>query len=143
MVYGMVWGVFAVSLTALGAVATVLAFRFRGPRAGTRWLAATLLVPAAYFTKTLQMLARIVDAVASWATSFVWNPLVWLGLALAALSVALFVASRWLPARSGAGRTSSAPASVGPAPERRSGPAIDGDDDLADIEAILKRRGIS
>ncbi len=138
------WGTFALTLTLLGGIGTWVAFRRRGPRAGTRWLAATLLVPAAYFTRTLKMLGRIADAVVDWAASFVWNPMVWFGIVLAGISVALLVASRWLPSRRPAKAAAPAKARRGELPETRSGgPAIDGDDDLADIEAILKRRGIS
>lgn len=133
------WGAFALTLTVLGAAGTWLAFRRRGPRSGVRWLAATLLVPAAYFTRTLRMLGRIADAVTDWAASFVWNPLVWVGLGLAAVSALLFVVSGRLPTRKPARKPVSKPVR-----KAAGDPAITaGDPDLTEIEELLKRRGIT
>lgn len=146
------WLALALTLTAVGAVTTWLTFRRRGTASGLRMLAITLLVPAAYLTRTLRMLTRVVDAVADWATSLVFSPTVWAGVALAGISAVLFLVSGALRARQlGQGRRSApadpaAPAGRGkrplpPAAQGRGKPAID--DDMADIEALLKRRGIS
>lgn len=144
MVDSVTWGVFALTLTVLGAAGTWLAFRRRGARSGARWLAATLLVPAAYFTRTLRMLGRIADAIGDWAASFVWNPLVWVGLGLAGVSLLLFLVSGRLPTRRravGSDGTKPEKKQVGPGEQR---PAVGaGDPDLAEIEELLKRRGIS
>ena len=131
------WGALALALTILGGLGTWWAFRRRGMRSGLRWLAATLLVPAAYLTRTLRMLGRIGDAIADWAASFVWNPSVWVGIVLAVVSGALFLV---------AGRFSAKPATR--ARRKVSGggarPAAgsSGDPELDEIEALLKRRGI-
>ncbi len=150
------WAALALTLTALGGVATWLAFRRRGTLSGLRMLALTLLVPAAYLTQTLRMLTRIVDAVGDWATSLVFNPTVWLGIVLAGISGVLFVVTGMMRDRqlnrSRGGEAASAPPGevrgrsstkkkLPPAASTRGEPAID--DDMADIEAILKRRGIS
>ncbi len=118
--------------------ATWLAYQRRGLRSGARWLAVTLLFPAAYFTRTLRMLGRISDAVSDWATSFVWNPLVWVGLGLAGLAALLFILAPRLP-------SSVAPKAAKAAPAKTRGtPALSGSDpELDEIEALLKRRGIS
>jgi hypothetical protein len=165
------WGVFALILTVAGGAATWLAFRRWGARAGTRWLALTLLVPAAYLTRTLQMFGRIADAVTDWAVRLVWNPTTWVGVGLAGLAVLLFLVSLKLPRRGraaaraagAAGATGAAPGAAGEVTAGRpaeQGPVLDSGrgkkgkgakgaddmglgDDLADIEAILKRRGIS
>ena len=144
------WGALALTLTVLGGIWTWLSFSRRGVGSGLRALAFTLLPLAAYLTDTLRMFTRIAEAVADWATHLVLDPTVWVGLVLAGLSVALFAASRLVRGRSG-------PASVGRArPPRRTGrgataaelPASEGrgkpvvDDDMAEIEALLRRRGI-
>ncbi|WP_028658602.1 hypothetical protein [Nocardioides insulae] len=145
------WTALAGSLLVLGAIATWAAYKRRGARAGTRWLAITLLVPAAYFTKTLQMFGEITDAVIDWATRFVWNPLVWVGLGFTVLAVLVFLLSMRIPPRAGkakpGGKAKGTPAAgAGSAPAGQVGAGQRGEpmvDDLDDIEAILKRHGIS
>ena len=108
----------------------------------------TLLVPAAWLTDTLRMFTRIVDAVGDWALGLVFSPLVWVGVVLGGVGALLLVVSGILTSRqlgttprSGTG-PADATKEVGPAERRAKGePAID--DDLADIEALLRRRGIS
>ena len=137
MLDSVTWSAFALTFTILGGLGTWFAYRRRGLRAGLRWAAATLLVPAAYLTHTLKMLGRIGSAVADWGTSFVWNPLVWVGLGLAVLSVALFAVAARLP-----GRDRKQSKTV--APGRTAGRVDAGKDpELAEIEALLKRRGIN
>jgi hypothetical protein len=137
MLDSVTWSAFALTFTILGGLGTWLAYRRRGLRSGLRWAAATLLVPAAYLTRTLKMFGRIGSAIADWATSFVWNPLVWVGLGLAVLSVVLFAVAARLP-----GRERKQPKTV--APGRPAGRVdADKDPELAEIEALLKRRGIS
>jgi len=142
------WGALAVVLTLVGGGYTYWAFQKRGAAAGTRGAALTLLPAAAWLTGTLQMFTRIVDAVVDWAVTLVFSPAVWFGVGLAGLSFVLFFLAGLLRSRSGdtaepapsapaAGRRKGLPASRQPEP----GPVVD--DDLADIEAILKRRGIN
>ena len=137
-----------VVLTTLGAAGTWLAFRRRGLPAGLLGLAITLLFPAAYLTRTLRMFADIAGSVASWATSLVFSPSVWIGIVLAGTSVVLFATSRALGARELGTRGTPRRAAVPDAGSTRAvsatgarEPAVD--DDLADIEAILRKRGIS
>ncbi|WP_193609944.1 cellulose synthase [Nocardioides lijunqiniae] len=141
------WGALAVVLTVVGGLYTWFAYRRRGLPAALKGAGLTLLPLAAYLTKTLRMLTRIGDAVADWATSLVFSPLVWVGIGVAGLAVVLFGAGRALEARSGGGRPRRAttdpeaptlPPSGAPA---RGKPAID--DDMAEIEALLRKRGIS
>ncbi|WP_182526729.1 cellulose synthase [Nocardioides dongkuii] len=137
------WAALTLSLTVLGGIWTWFAFRRRGLASGVRGLGLTLLPLAAYLTKTLRMFTRIVDAVTDWALALAFSPTVWAGVLLAGASVALLVGARALESRS--------PRSGARPPKRldRSGkpatgtaPAI-ADDDLADIEELLRRRGIS
>jgi hypothetical protein len=144
MLDSVTWGAFTLTFTILGGLGAWLAYRRRGLRSGMRWAAATLLVPAAYLTRTLRMLGRIGSAIADWAASFVWNPLVWVGLGLAVLSVALFAVAARLPGRQpkqAAPAGPSGPKAAGAG--RRAGALPGGDPELDEIEALLKRRGIS
>ncbi len=140
------WAVLTLSLTVAGGVYTWFAYQRHGLAAGLKGAGITVLPLAAYLTKTLQMFTRIVDAVADWATSLVFNPAVWLGVILAGLGVLLFGAGRFLEGRhqdgSKPGRRGSQPkGELPPSRARRNEAIIDGD--LAEIEAILKKRGIT
>ena len=143
------WLALTAVLTALGALWTVRAARTKGSAAAVRGAALTLLPPAALLTGTLRLGTRIADAVVDWATALVFNPLLWFGVGLAGLSVVLFGVSGWMAARQAPPVDPADPAKpvggkrrdqLGPS-KGRGAPAID--DDLADIEAILKKRGIT
>lgn len=141
------WGALTLSLTVLGGIWTWFAFRRRGLASGVRALAFTLLPLAAYLTKTLQMFTRIVDAIGDWARTLVFNPFVWLGVLLAGVSIVLFVVSGMLRSRE-LGRRAKDPAELSAKGRSKSGPrsgppAVSGDDDMAEIEALLRKRGIS
>lgn len=136
------WQALALVLTAGGGAWTWYAFRHRGVASGIRGAAITLLVPAAYLTGTLEAGVEIVDVVVDWGAGVVFSPVVWLGIVLFGLSALLFGVSGWLTARSKGAAPSTAAAK--PLPEGKApapGPVVD--DDLAEIEAILKKRGIS
>lgn len=140
------WGALTVTLTAIGAVWTWFAFRRRGVASGLRGAAFTLLPPAAFLTGTLEMFSEIGGSVADWATHLVFSPVVWLGIALAGVSAVLFGVSGALRARQGGDkpRTPLPRGTSGkslPASGRTSEQAID--DDMAEIEAILRKRGIT
>jgi hypothetical protein len=145
------WGAFTLTLTLLGGIWTWFAFRRRGLASGLRGVALTLLPLAAYLTKTLRMFTRIGDAIGEWAGSLVFNPFVWSGIILFVISGGLFVLSGAMSAR-GIGTRGRAPRgakadtkpSALPGPGKRGdrgAPAID--DDMAEIEALLRKRGIS
>jgi hypothetical protein len=145
------WGALTLTLTAIGAVWTWFAFRRRGAAAGLRGAAFTLLPPAAFLTGTLEMFTEIGGSVADWATHLVLSPIVWLGIVLAGVSGVLFVVSGALRSRQGdaePGRDLPAGESARAggrgelkASGRKGEPAID--DDMAEIEAILRKRGIT
>lgn len=145
----MSWFALALALTVAGGIWTWYAARNRGMPSAIRGVALTLLAPAAYLTGTLEMLGDVTGAVARWAAGFVFSPFVWLGISLAGLSAVLFVVSGWLGSRQGDGpqpeepkrRKKSADPGRLPPSSGKGEPVLD--DDLADIEAILKRRGIS
>ena len=144
------WAALTAVLTALGAAWTWYAFRHRGAASGLRGAGLTLLPPAAWMTGTLEMFTEIGSSVADWATHLVLSPIVWAGIVLAGLSVLLLGGSAMLRERQREGGGSPRePRSATGAEERpalgrtarRDEPVID--EDLADLEAILKRRGIT
>lgn len=142
------WAALTLSLTAVCGIYTWFAFRRRGLAAGLKGAGITVLPLAAYLTNTLQMFTRIGDAVVDWAAGLVFSPTVWLGVILAGTGVLLYGAGRLLDRRRRGdrepGRRASEPAGDLPAGRpSRTEPIVDDDDDLADIEAILRKRGIT
>jgi hypothetical protein len=150
---GTTWAALTAALTVAGAIWTWIAFRRRGAANGLRAMGFTLLPAAAWLTGTLEMVVEIAGSVTDWATSLVFNVLTWTGVGLAGLAVLLFVVSGFIRdrqlARAQAAGTSgkAAPASPQGLPEAsstrtkaRGGSPVD--DDLADIEALLRKRGI-
>ncbi|HEV2797501.1 MAG TPA: hypothetical protein VGV65_07750 [Nocardioides sp.] len=150
---GTTWAALTAALTVAGAIWTWIAFRRRGAANGLRALGFTLLPAAAWLTGTLEMVVEIAGSVTDWATSLVFNVLTWSGVGLAGLAVVLFVVSgfirdRQLARAQAAGGTGAAP-DARPASRRELPPASARtkggspiDDDMADIEALLKKRGI-
>jgi heme exporter protein D len=139
------WQALGLTLTVLGLALSVVMWRRRGAASGLRGVAWSLLPLAAAMTGTLRLVWEVADSVVDWALRLVFSPVVWLGIVLAGVSVVLFVVSGMLrrrsPRRAGTpekeqrsevtDRSSRPPASAGP------------DDDMDDIEAILKKHGIS
>jgi hypothetical protein len=99
------------------------------------------------------MVVEIAGSVTDWATGLVFNVLTWTGIGLAGLAVVLFVLSgiirdRQLGRAQGGGKEAE-PKATGRTSRRDALPPSSGtgggspiDDDLADIEALLKKRGI-
>lgn len=135
MIDATTWMALGLTLTLLGLVASALVWRRRGAASGLRGAAWSLLPLAAALTGVLRLLAEIAGDIGGWALRVVFSPVVWAGVCLAGLAVVLYVVSRLL-----GGRT----------PKRAAPPAVPGrrtaapaDDDLDDIEAILRKHGIS
>jgi hypothetical protein len=137
------WAALTLSLTVAGSIWTWLAFRRRGVASGLRALAFTLLPVAAYLTKTLQMFTGIAGEITHWAANLAWNPVVWCGVLLGGASVVLFVISGMLRSRQLEKSGEPAQRSLAAGQSPRSAPAIAVDDDLAEIEALLRKRGIT
>ncbi len=137
------WQVLALLLTVVGLAISVLLWRTRGPAAGTRGLAWSLLPLAAYLTGVLRLVWEIADALVDWAVRLVFSPMVWLGIALAGVSVMLFMLAAMLRRR-GAATAGGRRAKRSELSEARSEPASAAETtELDDIEAILKKHGIS
>jgi len=138
-------------LTILGLIISWVVWRRRGAASGLRWVAISLLPLAAYLTHAVKMLWQIGSAIGSFATSFIFSPQVWAGVALTGLAIVLFVVSGTLRGRTRKSGTESADgpaglpagASAGKAlkpAKKAKAPAVD--DDLGDVADILRRHNI-
>jgi len=138
------WAALTLSLTVAGGIWTWFAFRSRGLASGVRALGFTLLPLAAYLTNTLQMFTGIATEIGDWASSLVFSPVVWMGVVLAGISVVLIGVGGRLRARE-VGPSSDQDGKELPSagPARKGRPALAEDNDMADIEALLRKRGIS
>lgn len=142
------WGALAFAVSTLLGVATFFRWRARGLASGLRGAGWTILPVAAWLTGVLELAFDVADSVGRWAVHLVFSPTVWLGIVLVGVSVVLFGAAALLPGGRGDRRTPppavDAAGSPGPTRAVRRGkgaPAID--QDLDDIEAILRKHGIS
>jgi hypothetical protein len=148
------WLAWTATLTVLGVVWSVYAFRNRGVASGLRGAGIAMLPAAAYLTGTLQMFTEIGSSVADWATHLAFSPKVWVGVVLAGLAALCLFVSGVLRERGRGGNEKSArkerrrkqveggdERAVERGRHSKGEPMID--DDMADIEAILKKRGIS
>jgi hypothetical protein len=142
------WGALAFSLSTMLGVITFFRWRARGLVAGLRGAGWTILPVAAWLTGVLELAFDIGDSVGHWAIHLVFSPVVWLGIVLAGVSAVLFGASALLDGRGRDDRTT--PALEAPQGRKRrvgrggtKGSAAIGDDDMDDIEAILRKHGIS
>lgn len=156
------WTALALTLTVVGGALSYVAYRRRGLAAGLRGVALSLLPLAALLTGTLRLLVAVGGEVSSWATRLVLSPVVWTGVALAGVAVVLWVVAGMLASR-GVGvsgraaekavrkgerarrQVGGAPAAGAPAATAPAGghakPAPR-DEDMDEIEAILKKHGI-
>jgi hypothetical protein len=139
------------ALSAAGlAIALLTAWRRRF-RAALRWAAVALVPTGLYLTGLITVCRKIGQAIGTWAAHLVFDPKVWVGVAMLGAAVLLLVLTgvirRRAPRERAAGRpaAASAPAPGGALPTRvRPAPpsAAAPDDDMKEIEDILKRRGI-
>jgi len=142
------WGALTLTLTLLGGLYTWFAFRRRGFVAGLRGVGVTLLPVALLLTDTLQMVTRIGDAIADWALGLAFSPATWLGVILAGVAVVCFVVAGVLANR-GAGaapRWGADERTAKGLPEargRKAAPVVSGDPEMDEIEALLRKHGIS
>jgi len=93
------WLPLCVGLTALGLVLSFTVGRRRGAAAVVRGIAWSLLPVAAYLTGVLPLVWDTATAVAGWVGRLVFSPKVWVGVALAALAVLLFLISNMMRGR--------------------------------------------
>lgn len=158
-------GPVCLAVTVVGLVLSAVAWRRKGARSGIRGVAWSLLPAAAWLTHALGLVGRIVAAVVQFGAAFVLSPRAWLGVVLVGLSVVLFLVSGGIPfVRSGKRReqvrqqkadqkaarksaVAGGPAGTQatgqlPATRKQAASPAD-DDDLSEVNDILKRHGIS
>ncbi len=141
-------------VTIVGLILSFIAWRKKGFRSGIRGAAWSLLPLAMYLTGSVGLVGRIGSAIVRFGSSFVFSPKAWLGVVLVGVSALLFVVSGGIPLfQSGRKRERRkkerqhadleqrrAATPVSAARDASSTPAAD--DDLSDVEEILRRRGI-
>jgi cytochrome c oxidase assembly factor CtaG len=153
-------------VTIVGLILSAWAWRAKGPRSGLRGVAWSLLPIVMYLTGAIRLVGRLGSAIVTFAGSFVFSPKAWLGVILFFIAALLFLVTGGIPllqrgrkrdkrrnqkkqaSRAGehdSGLQTSAPSArtqpgTPPAPPgSQPGPA---DDDLGDVQEILRRRGI-
>jgi hypothetical protein len=135
------WYALGLMLTGGGLAWSYLRLRRHGLAAGVRAAAWSLLPLALALTGTLKLAGQLLEDIGNWATHLVFSPVVWLGIVLGGVSVLLFGASAMIGRRQGGKPEAGATASSLPARSGRQ-PATPIDEDMADIEAILRKHGI-
>ncbi|RJL36021.1 cellulose synthase [Bailinhaonella thermotolerans] len=158
------WLPLTLGLTVAGLLLSWIAWRRRGAAAGMRGAAWSLLPLAAYLTGIIATLWTVGTALVGFVTRFVFSPMAWAGVIVTGLAAVLFVVSGVMRRR-GAGRKGArtrepaeaeaagrpaAPGSPAQAPAqepkqvrgKKAEPRGPVDDDMAEIEEILRRRGI-
>lgn len=145
------------ALSAAGlAVSFLTAYRRRFV-AATRLAAVSLLPIGLAMAGLVGLGGKIIQAISSWAADLVFKPTVWVGFAVLAVAVVLYLVAGFAQSRSGgkparreqaevepAGQPAAAPKTSAPAVRSgRSAPAQQsGAEDFSDIEEILKKHGI-
>ena len=139
------------TVTIVGLVLSFIAWRKKGLRSGLRGAAWSLLPIAMWLTGAVRLVGHIGSAIVQFASAFVFSPKAWLGVILACLAVLLFLISGGIPLVSGTRERNKKrrervragepePAAVQPA--QRQAPPPPANDDMGDVEEILRRRGI-
>lgn len=131
----------------LGGIYTWWALRHRGMVAAVRAAGLTLLPIAAWLTGLLQVFGTITDAIGNWLARLVFSPSVWLGMVVFVVAIVMIVGANALARRGSSPTPKKSRRSVpggtakAVAPTSPHDPLID--DEMAEIQEILKKRGIS
>jgi hypothetical protein len=155
-------GPVCIAVTVIGLYLSYRAWRRKGSRSAMRGVAWSLLPTAAWATHSVHLIGQIGSAIVQFAQSFVFSPKAWIGVVLIVISVLLFLVSGGIPMLQRGRRSkavdrgqsadgSGAPASVTDkgrgkkaiAPRAKNPAAAGADDDMSDVESILRRHGIS
>jgi hypothetical protein len=141
------WGALALALTVLGGTYTWFVFRGRGFVAGLRGAGLTIIPVALWLTDTLQLVGHIGREIGDWVGNFAFSPAAWLGIILALVSVACFVTSGFLAERglgAAKGEATDTPKQLNKGKSGKKKPVLaDVDPEMAEIEALLRKRGIT
>ncbi|MBO0844668.1 MAG: hypothetical protein J2P22_04555 [Nocardioides sp.] len=141
------WGALAMSLTVVGGIYTWWALRHRGVTAAVRAAGFTLLPLAAWMTGLLSVFGDVADSFAHWFTHLIFSPMVWLGVIVFFVAIVMIgganVVSRRVDPKPKKRRGGAVKADKPKAVSKTSSPDPLIDDEMAEIQAILKKRGIS
>ena len=132
------WYALGLMLTVIGLFLSYRAYQRKGVAAGMRGAGWSLLPLAAALTDTLKLGGELTEDIGRWATHLVFSPLVWLGIALAGVSVVLLGVSGFLSGRGEPKQDDTK--SLPDKPTKKTASPIDNEFD--DIEAILRKHGI-
>jgi membrane-bound ClpP family serine protease len=145
-----------VAIALIGVILAGLAWR-RGNKSRVIQAAALVIVPfGLYLTGLLSVLWNFVVSLVHWAVRLVFSPLLWIGFGVLALCVALFVIGSIMARLNrghseskpkqvsgrGSGKSTSGKGTPSKAIASRKQSAADVDPEMAEIEALLKSRGI-
>ena len=140
-----------VGLTLLGVIATGIAWRRGNKGRVIQGIGIALAPIALYFSGLLRLLWDAIVAFGTWASKIILSPAVWFGLSVLGLCVVLWVVGGLIARRSPNAKSKSKavsaestanalPAKKGTRKARQSEPPVD--EEMAEIEALLKSRGI-
>jgi len=144
-------------VTIIGLVLSFIAWRKKGLRSGLRGVAWSLLPIVMYLTGAIRLVGHLGSAIVQFAGGFVFSPKAWLGVTLAGVALLCFLISGGIPLLGGTRRRNKARrqrardskgysgADATPAaPPARQQPQVPAasDDDLSDVQDILRRHGI-
>jgi hypothetical protein len=136
-------------LSLLGVIATGVAWRRGNKGRVIQGIGLALAPIALYFSGLLRLLWNAAVALGTWASKIIFSPAVWFGLSLLGLCIVLWVVGGFIGRRSAAAKSKEVsaestagalPAKKGATKPARSQPPID--EEMAEIEALLKSRGI-
>ncbi|MET9712234.1 cellulose synthase [Nocardiopsis alba] len=149
------------ALAAVGLIITFFVWRRKGLAYGLRGLAWSMLPLVVGLLGLMTVVMQFFTGLLGVLAGLVFNPIVWAGVALVPIMVVLYVVSGFMKAKGigvrGAKAASSDGAKPGAEPQgpQAAGPAPSaagqvkapqqkksGDDDLDDIEALLRKHGI-
>ncbi len=158
-VYNAAWLALGLVLSAVLAVAAVVALRKRGVRPALFLAGLALLPMAGYLTGTLRLFGVIADQLAGYVVGFAFSPKVWLGVILGGVGVVLMATASAMKRRGIAAPTRGRRGTESPgatAPRSKPSTALGAgaantggtggtgnSGDMDDIEAILRKHGIS
>jgi len=129
-------------LSALAGWLALRAWRRSDGIGALRWSGWALVPPALLLTGTIRLAGQVAGEVVAWGANVVFNPAMWIGCVVATVAVAMIAGAAALRRRAGPAavdRRSGKPTAVERSSSSRAAPV---DDDMAEIEEILRRRGI-
>lgn len=153
-------GGICVAASAVGLVLSWMIWRKKGASRGARAVAWSLLPLAAYLTGAVRLLGTLVSAIVRFSGSFVFSPKSWAGVIVVGVAALLFLSSGGLPLlnrrkarerrklaaaagqREDAGRDDGSPKAITRPNRKAPVPGGSDDDDMGDVQEILRRRGI-